>query len=118
MQRRTVTVAIVALAGLALAACRSERPAASAAADSATGSTTAALPVVNVTATDFKFDAPAEVGVAATVGLAVAGLFEFNFGDTEVFYTLLNVYALVAVSIEQQPEPLANEAPMVLVPAT
>ena len=59
----------------------------------------------------------AEVGVAVTISLAVAGLFEFNFGDTEVFFTLLNLYALVAVSIESQPEPLANEEPLVLVPA-
>jgi O-antigen ligase len=37
----------------------------------------------------------AELGVAVTVGLAVAGLFEFNFGDTEVFWMMLDVFALV-----------------------
>lgn len=43
----------------------------------------------------------AEVGVAVTVSLTVAGLFEFNFGDTEVFYLLLNLFALVVVSLER-----------------
>ncbi|HJT17825.1 MAG TPA: O-antigen ligase family protein, partial [Thermoanaerobaculia bacterium] len=37
----------------------------------------------------------AEMGVAVAVGLATAGLFEFNFGDTEVFWVLLDVMALV-----------------------
>ncbi len=43
----------------------------------------------------------AEIGVAVTVSLAVAGLFEFNFGDTEVFYLLLNLMALIVVSQER-----------------
>lgn len=42
----------------------------------------------------------AEAGVAVTIALAVAGLFEFNFGDTEVFWILLDVYAIVIVSLE------------------
>ncbi len=42
----------------------------------------------------------AQIGVAVTVALAVAGLFEFNFGDTEVFWILLDVYAIVIASIE------------------
>lgn len=42
-----------------------------------------------------------EIGVAVTVSLTVAGLFEFNFGDTEVFYLLLNLFALVVVSLER-----------------
>jgi O-antigen ligase len=42
-----------------------------------------------------------EAGVAVVVSLAVAGLFEFNWGDTEVFYVLLNLAALVTVAIEQ-----------------
>jgi O-antigen ligase len=58
----------------------------------------------------------AEIGVAITISLTVAGLFEFNFGDTEVFYQMLNLYALVAVSLGQ-PQPLANEARSELVPA-
>ena len=41
-----------------------------------------------------------DVGVGVAVSLAVAGLFEFNFGDTEVFYVLLNLMALVLTSIE------------------
>ena len=59
----------------------------------------------------------AEIGVAITVSLTIAGLFEFNFGDTEVFYLLLNLMALVVVSLER-PEPSVNEAPTALVPAT
>jgi O-antigen ligase len=45
----------------------------------------------------------AEVGVAVVVSLTVAGLFEFNFGDTEVFYLMLNLFALVVVSVEEWP---------------
>jgi len=56
----------------------------------------------------------AEVGIGAVVSLTVAGLFEFNFGDTEVFYVLLNVFAFVAVQVEQ-PQPVANEAPSLAV---
>lgn len=37
----------------------------------------------------------AELGVAVAVGLAAAGMFEFNFGDTEVFWALLDIMALV-----------------------
>jgi O-antigen ligase len=58
----------------------------------------------------------AQVGVAITISLAVAGLFEFNWGDTEVFYLYLNLMALVAVAIEQ-PRPQTNEALPTLVPA-
>jgi len=47
----------------------------------------------------------AEVGVAVTVGLAVAGMFEFNFGDTEVFWALLDIYALVIAWTEQPLQP-------------
>jgi len=58
-----------------------------------------------------------EVGVAVTISLTVAGLFEFNFGDTEVFYLMLNLFALISVSLER-PQPALNEAPPALVPAT
>lgn len=58
----------------------------------------------------------AEIGIAVTVSLTVAGLFEFNFGDTEVFYMLLNLMAFVAVAVERA-EP-ANERARGLVPAT
>lgn len=48
-----------------------------------------------------------EVGIAVGIALTVAGLFEFNFGDTEVFYLLLNLSALVVAQIEPRPnEPL------------
>ncbi len=42
----------------------------------------------------------AQAGAAVAVALACAGLFEFNFGDTEVFYLMLDVFALVIASIE------------------
>jgi O-antigen ligase len=54
-----------------------------------------------------------EIGIAAAVSLTVAGLFEFNFGDTEVFYLLLNLFALVVVSLERAR--LSNEVPSVVV---
>ncbi|MDP9192958.1 MAG: O-antigen ligase family protein [Acidobacteriota bacterium] len=57
-----------------------------------------------------------DVGVVVVVSLTVAGLFEFNFGDTEVFYLLLNLFALVVVSLEQSP-PEANATVAELVPA-
>lgn len=41
-----------------------------------------------------------EAGVAIAAGLAYAGLFEFNFGDTEVFLVMLELFALVIASIE------------------
>jgi O-antigen ligase len=57
-----------------------------------------------------------DVGVVVVVSLTVAGLFEFNFGDTEVFFLLLNLFALVVVSLEQgQPE--ANAIAAEVVPA-
>ena len=71
----------------------------------------------------------AEVGVAVAVGLTYAGLFEFNFGDTEVFWLLLDFFALVIASLEAgrperlsyagralSPPPPANEAPARPVP--
>lgn len=42
----------------------------------------------------------AQAGVAIATGLACAGLFEFNFGDTEVFYLMLDLFALVVASVE------------------
>ena len=58
----------------------------------------------------------AEIGIAVTVGLAVAGLFEFNFGDTEVFYVMLDLYALIAVMIESERTEPVNELGAVAVP--
>lgn len=55
----------------------------------------------------------AEVGVVVAVGLASAGLFEFNFGDTEVFWVMLDVFAIVIAFIER-PE-LSNEPRAALV---
>jgi O-antigen ligase len=56
----------------------------------------------------------AEVGVAVTFGLAAAGMFEFNFGDTEVFWVLLDIAALVVAFIER-PQP-SNEPRPAAVP--
>ena len=56
----------------------------------------------------------AEIGVAVTVSLTVAGLFEFNFGDTEVFYLMLSLFALVTAwteTNEPQPELVAAVVP-------
>jgi O-antigen ligase len=58
----------------------------------------------------------AEAGVVIAVSLTVAGLFEFNFGDTEVFYLMLNLFALVAVSLERA-EQTSNEIAPDVVPA-
>lgn len=58
----------------------------------------------------------ADIGIAIAVALTVAGLFEFNFGDTEVFYLTLNLFALVVVAIER-PEPSTNEVTAMAVPA-
>jgi hypothetical protein len=43
----------------------------------------------------------AEAGIAVVVALTAAGLFEFNFGDTEVFWVLLDVLALVVFCLER-----------------
>ena len=58
----------------------------------------------------------ADIGIAVAVALTVAGLFEFNFGDTEVFYLTLNLFALIAVAVER-PEPSSNEVAAIPVPA-
>jgi O-antigen ligase len=58
----------------------------------------------------------AEAGAAIAVSLTVAGLFEFNFGDTEVFYLMLNLFALVVVSLERA-EPGVNARAAEVVPA-
>jgi putative inorganic carbon (HCO3(-)) transporter len=42
----------------------------------------------------------AEVGVAVAVAMAAAGMFEFNFGDTEVFWILLDIFAVVIAFVE------------------
>jgi hypothetical protein len=48
----------------------------------------------------------AEAGVAVAVAMAAAGMFEFNFGDTEVFWILLDIFAIVIAFVER---PLPNE---------
>ena len=62
----------------------------------------------------------AQAGVAIAVGLAYAGMFEFNFGDTEVFYLMLELFALMVAFIEQPHEAVTNElaGPLVPVPAS
>jgi O-antigen ligase len=55
----------------------------------------------------------AEMGVVVCVGLAFAGLFEFNFGDTEVFWMMLDLYALVIAATEPPlREPRYGRAPL------
>ena len=49
----------------------------------------------------------AEAGVAVTVGMFVAGFFEFNFGDTEVFWMLLDIFAIVIAALDRPQQ--ANE---------
>jgi Lipid A core - O-antigen ligase and related enzymes len=59
----------------------------------------------------------AEIGVVVAVGLAAAGLFEFNFGDTEVFWVMLDLFAIVIAFIERPglSTELANEPEPALV---
>jgi len=52
----------------------------------------------------------AEAGIAVVVALTAAGMFEFNFGDTEVFWLLLDVMAMVVFVLER-PQP-SNELPL------
>jgi O-antigen ligase len=52
----------------------------------------------------------ADAGLAVVVALTAAGLFEFNFGDTEVFWLLLDVFALVIFALERSQPP--NELPL------
>lgn len=54
----------------------------------------------------------AELGVAVTVGLVVAGMFEFNFGDTEVFLVMLDVFALAIAYVERN-EDVAAAVPQI-----
>ena len=62
MRPRAFTVSIAALTGLALGACRPDKPAAAAAAtDSATASSPTAPRVVTVTTADYSFESPAEI---------------------------------------------------------
>ncbi len=58
----------------------------------------------------------AEAGVAIAVGLAYAGMFEFNFGDTEVFLLMLELFALVVASIEAAEVAMNEPAPSVVPP--
>lgn len=41
----------------------------------------------------------ADGGIAIAVALAFAGLFEFNFGDTEVLLTMLDLFALIVAAV-------------------
>jgi O-antigen ligase len=56
----------------------------------------------------------AQAGVLIATSLTVAGFFEFNFGDTEVFYLTLGLFALVIASLEAV-QPATNELPDSLV---
>ncbi|HXI11370.1 MAG TPA: O-antigen ligase family protein [Thermoanaerobaculia bacterium] len=54
---------------------------------------------VRVPRADTQRRAFADAGIAIAVSLAVAGLFEFNFGDTEVLLTMLDLFALIIGAI-------------------
>lgn len=47
-----------------------------------------------------------DAGLAAITGFVVAGMFEFNFGDTEVVFALLNVLTIAFWSLERPDVPL------------
>lgn len=47
----------------------------------------------------------ADAGLAIVASLTTAGLFEFNFGDTEVLLTMLNLFALCLAMIEAESAP-------------
>ncbi|MGZ8866992.1 MAG: O-antigen ligase family protein [Thermoanaerobaculia bacterium] len=51
----------------------------------------------------------AQAGLAITVALGIAGLFEFNFGDIEVFFMTLELMALIVVFLERPDESGPNE---------
>jgi O-antigen ligase len=53
----------------------------------------------------------AQIGLAVVVSLTCAGMFEFNFGDTEVLLALLDLFALVVVSCEEGSEAGRPDAP-------
>ncbi len=59
----------------------------------------------------------AEIGVAAAVALASAGLFEFNFGDTEVFWVMLDVFAVVIAFLSPASSSTPSPTPDALLPA-
>ena len=63
------------------------------------------------------YTAYAEAGIAVAVALTAAGLFEFNFGDTEVFWLLLDVMAMVVFALER-PERSNEPAPGGVPPAS
>ncbi|MBV9494258.1 MAG: O-antigen ligase family protein [Acidobacteria bacterium] len=58
----------------------------------------------------------AEIGVAVCTALTIAGLFEFNFGDTEVLFLMLDVFALVIAFTEKASPAVVNEPAPALVP--
>lgn len=51
----------------------------------------------------------AEIGLSTSVALFVAGLFEFNFGDSEVLLLMLDVMALVCAGLERIPAGPSND---------
>ena len=57
----------------------------------------------------------AEIGVVVVASLGAAGLFEFNFGDTEVFWLLLDLFAIV-IAFAERPELVNEPEPAVVAP--
>jgi O-antigen ligase len=58
----------------------------------------------------------AHAGVLIATALTVAGLFEFNFGDTEVFYLTLGLFALVVANLEAVQPAMNEQAPSLVAP--
>jgi hypothetical protein len=55
--------------------------------------------------------------VVVTVGLFAAGMFEFNFGDTDVYLMMLDVLALVVAFLER-PQPANEPSPLLVGPVS
>jgi putative inorganic carbon (HCO3(-)) transporter len=53
----------------------------------------------------------ADAGLALAAGLTVAGLFEYNFGDSEVLHTTLGMLALTAAGQEGPAEAVETASP-------
>ena len=58
----------------------------------------------------------ADAGLAMAVGLTVAGLFEYNYGDSEVVHVLFALMALTIAGIERESQTAPVGTPAEAVP--
>jgi hypothetical protein len=58
----------------------------------------------------------AHAGVLIATALTVAGFFEFNFGDAEVLYLTLGLFALVVANLEAVQPAMNEQAPSLVAP--